>query len=99
MPQQSTMSPDGESARASWALWAGERQQRIEQVLEEVLPRDGGAAVPLQRAMRYAVLGGGKRVRPLLAYAAGHVAGAPPALVDSVAAAVELIHGYSLVHD
>ena len=50
--------------------------------------------------MRYAVLGGGKRVRPLLAYAAGEATGAPirPPL-DRVAAAVELIHVYSLVHD
>jgi farnesyl diphosphate synthase len=49
--------------------------------------------------MRHAVLGGGKRVRPLLAYAAGELAGADPDVVDTVAAAVELIHAYSLVHD
>src|SRR5207248_5910078 len=48
---------------------------------------------------RYAVLGGGKRVRALLAYAAGELSGADPAVVDRVAAAIELIHAYSLVHD
>jgi farnesyl diphosphate synthase len=49
--------------------------------------------------MRYAVLGGGKRIRPLLAYAAGEAIGAEAAVVDAAAAAVELIHAYSLVHD
>ncbi len=49
--------------------------------------------------MRYATLGGGKRVRPLLAYAASELTGADPARVDSRAAAVELIHAYSLIHD
>ena len=49
--------------------------------------------------MRYAVLGGGKRIRPRLAYAAGRLAGAPLAVVDHAAAAVEFMHGYSLVHD
>jgi farnesyl diphosphate synthase len=49
--------------------------------------------------MRYAVLGAGKRVRPLLAYAAGELVAADPARVDMVASAVELIHAYSLVHD
>ena len=49
--------------------------------------------------MRYAVLSGGKRVRALLAYAAGELAGADPDVVDGAAAAVELIHAYSLIHD
>jgi farnesyl diphosphate synthase len=49
--------------------------------------------------MRYAVLGGGKRVRPLLAFAAGELSGASEERVTVVAAAVELIHAYSLVHD
>ena len=49
--------------------------------------------------MRYAVLGGGKRVRPLLAFAAGEAAGAQAHQVERAAAAVELIHAYSLVHD
>ena len=88
------MSPD-----PAWAAWAQERQQRIEGVLAAQLPPDEPDAPSLHRAMRYATLGGGKRVRPLLAYAAGEVAVADPAVVDAAAAAVELVHGYSLVHD
>ncbi len=49
--------------------------------------------------MRYAALGGGKRVRPLLVYAAGELTGAPAAALDAAACAVECIHAYSLVHD
>lgn len=53
----------------------------------------------LREAMRYAVLGGGKRTRPRLVYATGQLAGAPLAALDAPAAAVELLHAYSLVHD
>lgn len=53
----------------------------------------------LRTAMRYAALDGGKRVRPLLAYATGEAVAAPAAALDAVAVAVELIHAYSLVHD
>jgi len=88
------MNPD-----LAWQIWSEERQRRVEDVLDRLLPPDEAGATPLHRAMRYAVLGGGKRVRPLLAYAAGEVAGADPDIVDAAAAAVELIHGYSLVHD
>lgn len=49
--------------------------------------------------MRYAMLGGGKRIRPLLCHATGEMFRAPPQALDAVACAVELIHGYSLVHD
>jgi len=74
-------------------------QGRVESALERLLP--AGDIVPqrLHRAMRYAVLGGGKRVRPLLAYAAGELASADPARMEVVACAVECIHAYSLVHD
>jgi farnesyl diphosphate synthase len=82
-----------------WAVWSGERQRRIEHVLEQTLPAVASPAPRLAEAMRYATLGGGKRIRPLLAYAAGELAGAAPATVDAAAAAVELIHVYSLVHD
>jgi farnesyl diphosphate synthase len=69
-----------------------------------VLPAAGGAdtgltANRLHEAMRYAVLGGGKRVRPLLVYAAGEISQASPEVLDGSACAVELIHAYSLVHD
>jgi farnesyl diphosphate synthase len=82
-----------------WPVWSRERQQRIEHVLERALPPVDGPAATLAEAMRYATLGGGKRVRALLAYAAGEFAHADPDDVDAPAAAVELIHAYSLVHD
>jgi len=88
------MNPD-----VAWAVWCGERQRRIEDVLERVLPAAEAAPAQLSRAMRYAVLDGGKRMRPLLAYAAGELNAAPPDVVDAVAAAAELIHAYSLIHD
>jgi farnesyl diphosphate synthase len=71
----------------------------MESVLAEWLPSPHIAPQRLHEAMRYAVLGGGKRVRPLLAFAAGEVTGAPAERVQHAAAAVELIHAYSLVHD
>jgi farnesyl diphosphate synthase len=83
----------------AFPVWTGERQRRIEDVLEHALPRADTLPAGLHEAMRYAVLGGGKRIRPLLAYAAGEFAHADPDLVDAPAAAVELIHAYSLVHD
>ena len=71
----------------------------MESVLAEWLPPVHIAPQRLHDAMRYAVLGGGKRVRPLLAFAAGEVCGAAVERVQHAAAAVELIHAYSLVHD
>ena len=74
-------------------------QDRVEKALQAALPSPDVAPARLHAAMRYAVLGGGKRVRPLLAYGAGELAGAAPGRVDQVACAVEMIHAYSLVHD
>lgn len=74
-------------------------QARMEAALERFLPASDIVPERLHRAMRYCVLGGGKRVRPLLAFASGELAGADPARVEVVAAAVEMIHAYSLVHD
>ncbi|NIO42012.1 MAG: geranyl transferase, partial [Burkholderiales bacterium] len=76
-----------------------ERQSRVEVALERVLPDVEHAPARLHSAMRYAVLGGGKRVRPLLAYAAGELVAAELGRLDLVASVVELIHAYSLVHD
>jgi farnesyl diphosphate synthase len=76
-----------------------ERQNRVESALDAVLPASGHAPGRLHSAMRYAALGGGKRIRPLLAYAAGELVDADVYRVDAVASAVELIHAYSLVHD
>ena len=79
--------------------WASTRQQRIEAQLQAVLPDPEVAPARLHQAMRYAVLGGGKRVRPLLAFAAGEVSHADMGRVALAGAAVELIHAYSLNHD
>lgn len=73
--------------------------QRIENCLERYLPETTTAPQQLHQAMRYAVLNGGKRIRPLLVYATGKCFAVPPNLLDIPAAAVELIHCYSLVHD
>jgi farnesyl diphosphate synthase len=74
-------------------------QARMEGVLARLLPPASVAPTRLHEAMRYATLEGGKRVRPLLAFAAGEVSGAPAERVEVAAAAVEMIHAYSLVHD
>jgi farnesyl diphosphate synthase len=74
-------------------------QARMEAALARVLPAPGLAPARLHEAMRYAVLEGGKRVRPLLTFAAGELSGAPPERLEVAAAAIELIHAYSLVHD
>ncbi len=71
----------------------------MEACLGRLLPGGNVAPERLHRAMRYVVLGGGKRVRPLLLFAAGEVSGAAPERLEIVASAVELIHAYSLVHD
>jgi farnesyl diphosphate synthase len=84
---------------ADFQGWVAANQARFEEVLRGLLPKADIAPQRLHEAMRYAVLDGGKRVRPLLAFAAGELAGAEQARVDVAAAAVELIHAYSLVHD
>ena len=89
-----------ESAGAQpFAQWLQERSRRAESALQALLPEATRAPVRLHEAMRYAVLGGGKRVRPLLVYAAGELGDAAPAALDAAACAVECIHAYSLVHD
>ena len=79
--------------------WVATQQVRLEGVLRESLPRAEVSPQRLHDAMRYAVLDGGKRVRPLLVFAAGELTGADAARLNIAAAAVELIHAYSLVHD
>ncbi len=71
----------------------------VEQALERWLPPAHKVPASLHAAMRYAVLGSGKRVRPLLVYAAGTVLGVNREALDGPACAVELVHAYSLVHD
>src|SRR5512147_1221912 len=79
--------------------WMGGVQARMEAALGRLLPAGHLAPARLHEAMRYAVLEGGKRVRPLLAFAAGEVSAASLERVEIAAAAVEMIHAYSLVHD
>jgi farnesyl diphosphate synthase len=85
--------------------WLAGRAAHVERILDELLPPADAAPQRLHEAMRYAVLGGGKRVRAALVYAAGQAcpssgrAIAVEASLDRAAAAVELIHAYSLVHD
>jgi len=85
--------------RADFQGWVAARQTHFEEVLSKLLPRADIAPQRLHAAMRYVVLDGGKRVRPLLAFATGELAGAELARLNIVAAAVELTHVYSLVHD
>ncbi len=87
------------TTKTDFQQWAAQYQQRIETELQAVLPSPEVAPQRLHQAMRYAALGGGKRVRPLLAFAAGEITGAAQDRVAVAGAAVELIHAYSLVHD
>ena len=77
----------------------GEVQARMELAIARLLPVAHVAPARLHAAMRYATLEGGKRVRPLLAFAAGELADASAGRLEIVAAALELVHAYSLVHD
>ncbi len=83
----------------SFADWMAATQGRTEAALARFLPAAETIPQRLHDAMRYATLGGGKRVRPLLVFAAGELAGADAGRLDVAACAVELIHAYSLVHD
>ena len=92
------------AAPLTLSAWMQARAAHFLPALAARLPGPSGLAAGLapdrlHEAMRYAVLGGGKRVRPLLVYAAGELVGADAAVLDGAACAVELIHVYSLVHD
>ena len=87
------------ATEADFTAWMGAIQARMEGALARSLPGPQHAPARLHEAMRYATLEGGKRVRPLLAFAAGEVARRRRSGSTSPAPAVELIHAYSLVHD
>ncbi len=90
------MSADTTSAAvAALKRWGA----RADEALALALPREDQAPLELHKAMRYAVLGGGKRLRPVLVYTTGAAFGAEAGALDSAACAVEIIHAYSLVHD
>ncbi len=86
-------------AAAALSDWMAVTLSRIESALDRALAQAEGPASGLVEAMRYAVTAGGKRVRPLLVHAAAELGDAPAAVVDGCAAAVELMHTYSLIHD
>ena len=74
-------------------------RNRTERTMEHWLPSDKIHPRNLHAAMRYATLGNGKRIRPLLVYGSGKALGVAPERLDGPACAIELIHAYSLVHD
>jgi len=80
-------------------VWAREMANRVELAAQRMLPAVDKIPRRLHEAMRYAVLDGGKRVRPLLVYAGGAVTSAEDEALDRAALAVEYVHAYSLVHD
>ena len=94
----------GISAQLDFDAWVKLKQAHIEQVLNRILPSADLIPTTLHSAMRYSILGGGKRVRALLCYAAAEVyiqdtSSTDISLTDNAACALELIHAYSLVHD
>ena len=74
-------------------------QSRVEKALDARLPAENILPQKLHQAMRYCVLGGGKRMRPMLTYATGKALGIDENTLDGPACAVEFIHVYSLIHD
>jgi farnesyl diphosphate synthase len=88
-----------DAAAEDFSHWAKNKQTHIEHVLSDLLPSAETSPQTLHSAMRYSALGGGKRVRALLCYAAAELCQTEAATADAAAAAVELIHAYSLVHD
>ena len=74
-------------------------RERTEKALQHWLPAETTLPSRLHESMRYSVLGGGKRVRPIMVYASGMAVGATVEVLDAPACSVELIHAYSLIHD
>ena len=102
LPMTMTTTPI-EAADLGLAEYLGEARGRIDQALAGYLPAgsDPGAACPpqLAEAMRHSLLGGGKRLRPILALLATEACGADPKLALPAGCALEMIHTYSLIHD
>ena len=74
-------------------------QKRVDAALDKYLPTEDPPEHNLAEAIRYSVIGGGKRIRPAMVYAAGEAMGVSTDLLDIPACAVEMIHAYSLIHD
>lgn len=93
LPRSNSTAATDPQARVE--LW----RQRFESVFERLLPEAQTNPGLLHKAMRYATLDGGKRIRPALVYACGEALSIEPAPLDALAAAIEFIHAYSLIHD
>ena len=102
-PARSSAHNPARAARDESATWLerelARRRSMVESALEHWLPADDEPPARLHAAMRYAVLGGGKRLRPILVLAAAEACGGNPEAALPAAAAVEFVHCYSLVHD
>lgn len=88
-----------EMTSATFAEFAVAARQRIDDELDRLLPKADGPPLSVHQAMRWSVFAGGKRFRPLLLLATGNAFGATESALLRVAAAFELIHTYSLIHD
>ncbi|MDR3300725.1 MAG: polyprenyl synthetase family protein [Candidatus Accumulibacter sp.] len=88
-----------EAPRLAFQEWMAAVQERVEKALARHLPSAEAIPARLHQAMRYSCLNGGKRVRPLLAFAAGEICAAGEEKLETAACALEMIHAYSLVHD
>jgi farnesyl diphosphate synthase len=93
------MSTDPSTSKSPFSLRLAQWQARAEKQLTLRLPSPTHSPQRLHEAMRYSVLNGGKRVRPVLIYATGQALGIAESLLDNAACAIEFIHAYSLVHD
>jgi geranylgeranyl diphosphate synthase type II len=80
-------------------VYVQERRRLVDAALDGFLPSEATRPASVHRAMRYSVLAGGKRLRPILVIAGAEVVGASPSAVMPTACAMELIHTYSLIHD
>ena len=94
-PMSDKISPEAQAFAQRLKVY----QERVDAALLTQLPSAAGSTTQLPSAMRYAVTNGGKRVRPILAYATGIALGIPLERVDVPACALEMLHAYSLVHD
>ncbi len=79
--------------------YLAERRILVDKALDEMIPAEDNEPSVLHRAMRYSLFAGGKRIRPILALAAGDVVGEAPGSLLTLAVALECVHTYSLIHD
>lgn len=97
MTRSASLAPD--LPAEDFARWCSDTAIRMEGCLDAVLPVPQAALARLHEAMRYACLGGGKRIRPLLVHASAELSGGSERAIRAASCAVELVHAYSLVHD